>query len=169
MVRGRADRVVPGRPRLHDDAAPERAPPRPARHLRQQLESALGGAEVRQVQRGIRVHYADHRHVGEVQSLRDHLCPEQDVHVPPAHAFQNAVMRPLAAGRVQIHARQARRREPQLEKVLELLGADAAHPLRVVPAGVTGGGDRLLVAAIVGTRGRRRSGDTGGRWRSRGG
>ena len=65
--------------RLHQHPPAARPAARPARHLGEQLERPLGGAEVGHVQADVRVDDADQRHVGEVQPLGDHLRAEQDV------------------------------------------------------------------------------------------
>ena len=130
VVRRReGQRMMPGRTRLHDDAAAARTPTRATRHLRQQLESALGRAEVRQVQGGVGVHHAHQGHPREIQPLGDHLGAEQDVHVPAVDGREDALVRTLAAGGIEVHARHARRGITLGHQPLELLGAHAASHL----------------------------------------
>ena len=69
---------------LDDDPAAGRTPPRPARHLAQELESPLAGAEIRQVQAGIGADHAHQRHRGYVQSLGHHLRADEDIRLPTA-------------------------------------------------------------------------------------
>ena len=72
-----------------------------ARHLLEQLEGPLGGAEVGQVQRLIGLQHADQRHAREVVALGHHLRPDQDVDLARVHA---------RAGSRRGRARAARRR-----------------------------------------------------------
>src|SRR5207237_1322941 len=151
----------PDRPPLPAPVPPARAPrdrwpapplgpaPGPARHLRHQLERPLPGPEIGQVQPGVRVHHADDRHVRKVQSLGDHLGAEQDVELAVGHALEYPMMRPLGAGGVQVHARDASSRKAKGYEMLQLLGAKAAHALDFLTAHAARGRDRLLVAAVV--------------------
>src|SRR5439155_10234288 len=111
------------------------------------------------MQGGVRVYDTDDGDVGKVQPFGDHLGAEQDVYLAAPDALEDAVMRPFAAGRIEVHAREPRGGEPELEEVLELLGADAAHPLGFVPARAARGRDRLLVAAVMAAQRRRRAVD----------
>src|SRR5437763_16974947 len=58
-------------------------------------------------------------------------------------------MRPLGAGGVQVHARDAGRGEPQPHEVLELLRAEAAHALGLLAAHAARGGNRFFVTAVM--------------------
>ena len=78
-----ADRRVIGAISLHQHATRPIAATRAAGHLGHQLEGTLGGAKVRQVQRRVGVDHPHERHVGEIESLGDHLGAQQNVH-PPA-------------------------------------------------------------------------------------
>ena len=71
--RGGGDRRVLRVVGLDDDAARAIAAPRPPRHLLEQLERPLGGAEVGQVHRLIGLQHADQRHAREVVALGHHL------------------------------------------------------------------------------------------------
>src|SRR5256885_15698108 len=62
-------------------------------------------------------------------------------------------MRPLGAGGVQVHARDAGRGEPQPHEVLELLRAEAAHALGLLAAHAARGGDRFFVTAVMAAEG----------------
>src|SRR5213592_2575533 len=97
----------------------------------------------------IRVHDAHHGHVREVQPLRDHLRPEQDVDLSLRHALEHPVVRPLGARRIQVHAGDTGLGEPETDEMLELLGPQASHALGFLPAQPADGGNRLLVAAVV--------------------
>ena len=61
-----------------------------ARDLSEQLEGPLARAEVRQVQREVRVNDADQRHVREVQALRDHLRADEHVELAASKGAENA-------------------------------------------------------------------------------
>ena len=64
---------------LDDDLALEIAPPGAAGDLGDELERALAGAEVRDVQAEVRIEDADERDVWEMQALGDHLRADQDI------------------------------------------------------------------------------------------
>src|SRR2546425_7719392 len=102
---------------------------------------------------GVRVHHADHRDIREIQPLRDHLSAEEDVHVPPRHALEDPVVRPLRARRVEVHPRDPRRRKPQTHEMLELLGAEPPHALGLVATLAAGARNRLLVPAVMAAEG----------------
>ena len=149
MGRGGADRVVIRRTGLDVHPPPLRTPPGPTRHLGHQLKRPLRRSEIGQMKSGVRVDHAHNRDIGKVESFGDHLRAEQDVEPALRHALEHAVMRPLGAGRVQVHARDTGRGEPQPHEVLELLRAEAAHALGLLAAHAARGGNLLLVAAIV--------------------
>ena len=129
---GAPHRVVRRHARLDDHLAALRPAPRAARDLAQELEAPLGRAEVRQVDPDVRVDDADERHVREVEPLRDHLRAEENVDLAAPHAIENLGVRPLAARRVDVHARDARGRKALGEQPLDLLRAQPAlaHALR---------------------------------------
>ena len=79
LLRGMLYRVVLWIVRLHQHFAAQFAAPRATRHLREQLEGALRGAEVRQAERHIRADHAHQRDALEVVSLRHHLRAYEDV------------------------------------------------------------------------------------------
>src|SRR5690606_35966495 len=85
----------------------------------------------------------------EVQPLRDHLGAEQDIELAVLHALENLVMRPLRGCRVDVHARDARVREPVRDLALDLFRADAAVGEVGAAAAVAAIGRRLLVKAVV--------------------
>ena len=61
-------------------------------HLRQQLEGALGGAEIRHAQPDVGVHHAHQRDVRDVVALGDHLRADQNVVAALAEAVQNGLV-----------------------------------------------------------------------------
>ena len=81
---GEADAVVGREQRLHDGLARAVAAAGAARHLRQQLERALGGAEIRQPEPDVGRDHADQGDVREVVALRDHLRADEHVDLAPA-------------------------------------------------------------------------------------
>ena len=64
-------------PGLHQDPSSFGASPRSPRHLRQQLESALGRAKVGEVEPGVGIHHPDQGDVGEIEPLGNHLGSDQ--------------------------------------------------------------------------------------------
>src|SRR5690606_23861485 len=78
-----------------------------------------------------------------------HLRAEQDVHLSAPDALEDLVVRPLAGGRVHVHARDARGGERLDHGALDLLGPDAAE--RQVAGRAPGARDRrrLLVETVV--------------------
>ena len=68
---------------LHQHFAGLLAAAGPSRHLHQELEGALGGAEVGQVQGHVGVEHADERDVRKIEALGDHLRAEEHVGLSP--------------------------------------------------------------------------------------
>jgi hypothetical protein len=66
--------------------------PRAPGDLSQDLKAALGRAEVRLKESGIRGDHADERQLGEIEALRDHLRPDQDVDVALAEGVQHQLI-----------------------------------------------------------------------------
>src|SRR4030095_5088165 len=138
-----------GVPGLHYDSTALRPPPCSTCDLRQQLKRPLGGAEVGQVETGIRVHHADQGDIRKIQPLGDHLGAEQDIGVSPAEGLKNAMVRPLGARGVEIHSCQPRRRESLGEKAVHLVSTYPAPLLYGVTTLSAPGRDRLFMAAVV--------------------
>src|SRR5690242_21861091 len=105
---------------------------------------------------GVGVDDADHRHPGEIEPLGDHLRAQQDVHLAARHTLEDAVMAPLSARGVEIHAYDAGGGKPQPEIMLELLGPEAPHAPCRRPAVLAARAERLLVAAVVAAKRARR-------------
>ena len=93
---------------LHHHAPRLAAAPGAARHLGEELEGALGGAEVGQVEAEVRVHDADQADAREVVALGDHLGADHDVDAPLAERAQHALGGAAAARDVAVEARDAR-------------------------------------------------------------
>ena len=68
-----------GAKRLHEHLAPARPTTGATGNLRQQLKRALAGPEVSPVQADVSIDHADHRHIGEIESLGDHLRAQENV------------------------------------------------------------------------------------------
>src|SRR5206468_11606766 len=66
------------------------APSGTAGDLRDQLESALAGAKIRNVQAQVRVDDSDERDIGKVQSFGDHLRADENVDLCEPEIAQNA-------------------------------------------------------------------------------
>ena len=64
---------------LQDDPATQWAAPGSPRDLHQQLKGSLGGAEIGEIECGVRTDDADQRHAGQIQTLGNHLGTYQDV------------------------------------------------------------------------------------------
>ena len=81
------------RPTLYaDDPARPVAAPGADRHLGQELEGAFARPEVGQPEHGVGGDDPGQRDVGEVQSLGDHLRPDQDVDLPHAEFTEDALV-----------------------------------------------------------------------------
>ena len=76
------------RERLHEHLALHISAPRPAGHLREQLKRPLSRAEIRLVQREVRIDDSDQRDIRKMQSLGDHLRAHQDIDFSDAKFIQ---------------------------------------------------------------------------------
>ena len=110
---------------MDEDFAGLGAPSGSSRHLREKLERALARAEIRQIEADVRVDDPDQSDLREVESLRDHLGSEEDVHLSLTHSLEDPEVRPLGGRRVQIHPRDPGGREGLAEPLLHLLRADS--------------------------------------------
>src|SRR5947208_15944363 len=90
--------------RLNENLSALRSTLGTPRDLTEQLKTALRRPKVRQVDADVRVHDADQSHVGEVESLRDHLRAEQDVDVAVRNAVEYVGVCPLPGGGVDVHS-----------------------------------------------------------------
>src|SRR5215813_9312644 len=81
------------------------------RYLREQLEYALGGAEVGQKERDVCGDHPDERHRRKIQSLGDHLRADQHIRAPLGERLRARLMRQARLRRVAVPAQHARRRE----------------------------------------------------------
>src|SRR6185437_3044600 len=122
---------------------------RPASHLTEELKATLRRAKVREVDADVGVDHADERHIWKIEALGDHLRAEQHVDLAAADPVENLGVRPLAARRVDVHARDARARKAVGEESLHLLGAESALPQQYALAARADGSRRFRMPAIV--------------------
>ena len=134
---------------LHDDHPLEIPAAGTAGHLREQLEGALGGTEVRQLQREVGVDDTHQGHAREVEALGDHLRAEEHVILAGAEVGEDLPEEVLLAHRIGVDAGHAGAREELGDGLFDLLGAVA------LPADLGGAAARaehrgaLLVVAEV--------------------
>ena len=88
------------------------------RDLNEQLECALGRAEVREGERSVGVDDAHERHVRQIVTLRHHLRSDEDVDLARAHRaehlFDCASARDVAVLSARPRARRGKRRRERL-------------------------------------------------------
>ena len=94
--------------------------------LREELERALGGAEVGEGERGVGEHHADERDAREVVPLRHHLRADEHVDLAPREAReQRRGRRPRCATASRSSRATRARGKSVAHRLLDLLGADA--------------------------------------------
>ena len=135
---------------LHDHRALEPSAARAARDLGEELEGALGGAEIRQLEREVGVEDPDQRHAREVQALGDHLGAEQDIQLARPEVGEDLAEAVLARHGVRVDAGHARAGEELRHDLLGALGA-VALPADVGRAAGRAGGRRggAVVAEVA--------------------
>ena len=99
--------------------------PGTARHLGEQLEGALAGAEVGQVKPDIGQDDADQGHRLDVQPLGHHLRTQEDIRFPPAKALHERIVSTLPSGSVDIHTNDANTWKLFQQRLLYLLSPNA--------------------------------------------
>ena len=122
---------------------------RAPRHLTHQLKRPLRRTEIRQIQPRIRIDDPDQGDIGKIQPLGDHLRAQQDVHLATPHAIEDLCVGPFAAGRIDIHPRDAGFGKALGEHTLHLLRAESASAHRVGRTLWAHGGHRLLMLAVM--------------------
>src|SRR6266404_7656030 len=80
----------------------------PSGYLREQLKRPFAGAEVRQMQSKIGINDSDQRDVRKMQTLRDHLRPDEDVDLSGAKTEQRIAIRLFACHRIGVHSADGR-------------------------------------------------------------
>ena len=88
LLQGGPNRRIIGQECLQDDAAGGIAAAGAAGDLGDQLEGALGGAEIGEGQGGVAADDADQRDVGIIQALGDHLRAEHHLHFAAGESRQ---------------------------------------------------------------------------------
>ena len=91
--------------------------------LCQQLEGPFCCPVVARIEREVRQEDPDQRHAREIMSLDDHLRSDQDVRLPVGKRGQDLVVTALLRGRVRVQAQHPRAGIPDLQVLLDLLGA----------------------------------------------
>ena len=119
---------------LHDDRTGLDAAADPARHLRDELEGAFGGAEIGDGQADIGVENPGERHIRKIEPLGDHLRPDENVGLPGAEPSEDFLVGSLARRDIQVHALNAGGGEEALRDGLDALGAETAFAILVGPA-----------------------------------
>ncbi len=137
---------------LQHDFSGQLGPPRAARHLGEELERALGGAEVGQAQAHVGVDHAHEGHAREVVALGDHLCAHQDVGLPGFERQKSLGEGAPALGQVTIQAGHPGLGQGRLHRFDHLLRAEALELEVGASARRAGAGSRDAVAAIVAQR-----------------
>ena len=94
--------------------------------MRHQLKRPLRRAEIGQVQRRIGIDYPHQRHVRKIQSLGDHLCAQQNLHLPLAKRRQCPIVAAMRLHRIGIHPQHARLRKPRPHLRFQPLRAQSA-------------------------------------------
>src|SRR6185312_1672009 len=135
--------------RLNEYFAAACAAPRASGHLAQKLEAPLARTKIRQIDTDVGVDHSDKRNVRKIQSLRDHLRTEQDVDLTRAYAIQDLRVRPLSRRRVDIHARNPRRRKALADQTFHLLRAESAASQRCSTATIAHTLRLLLMHAVM--------------------
>ena len=96
-----------------------------------------------------RVHDADHRYVGKIQPLGDHLRAKENVHFAARYTIENLGVRPFSARRIHVHPRDRSTRKAVGEKPLDLLGSKSAMSKRATAAATTDLAKLFLVPAVM--------------------
>ena len=76
---------------LHDHQTALRAAPGSTRHLRDELESPLGRAVIRDIQADICRDHTDQPHIVKVQSFGDQLRTDKDIRLAFGKSAQNRI------------------------------------------------------------------------------
>ena len=144
MPPGKLDGRMKGSKGLHKNLAFHVPATGPTGNLRQQLKGAFPGAKIRLVQGHIGINDAHQRHVGKMQSFRDHLGAEQDVNFAHPEIAQHATVIVLAFHGIGIHAPDRCLRKELSQDLLHFLSAGAGKTNGGVFAGFIGAHERNL-------------------------
>src|SRR5437868_6171246 len=89
---------------LHEYFAGGFSAPRASCYLCEKLKSAFSRAKIRQMQRQIGIDDSDQGHIRKMETLRDHLCTDEDVDFARTKVSQCFAIRFLTRHGVCIHA-----------------------------------------------------------------
>jgi len=91
-------------------------------HLGEQLEGALGRAEIGDIQGSICRDYSNQSDVREIQTFRDNLSTDQDVGIAAPERAQGFGVRALARHSIAVHAQGSSRGKELRDRAFHLLG-----------------------------------------------
>ena len=134
---------------LNEDAALVLPPSRSARHLGQQLEGPFERSEIRVMQHPVGLQDPDQAHVLEIESLGDHLGPDQHLDVAGLERLDDPLVSRPGARRVEVHPRRLDLRKMVGDFFLDALRANALGLHLLASAPRAGPRFRLPVAAVV--------------------
>ena len=129
-----------------------RSPAGTACNLLEQLIRALGGTEVRQVHRGVRIDDADERNLRVVETLGDHLRAEQHRAIEGLELSKCPVVPALARCRVSVHADDRKIRPARFQLVFHALVPAPKRPQVRARALRTRDWRRLGMPAVMAVR-----------------
>jgi len=104
LLRRQRYSVVVGPVRLYDGCALVHSSSGPPRHLAQELEHPLSGAEVGRVKPNVGQDRAYQGDRGNMQAFRYHLCPNEDLCFPLGEPFDHGLMGTSRRGHVSVPA-----------------------------------------------------------------
>jgi len=118
-------------------------------NLGQQLESALPGAEIRQMQSQIGIDNSDEGDIRKVQTFRNHLRADEDIDLAGTKRMERLAVSIFACHRVRIHPPNDGVRKNRADIRLHLFRAEASVNQRVFSAFRTASWNRGAVSAKV--------------------
>ena len=123
VLLGKSNTRVFRHPGLHDHAPGLHPAASAPCELRQQLERAFAGAEIRKPEAHIRQNHTHERHVREIESLGDHLRADQNVDLLLPKSFQDLFVGIFFLSSVRIHPRDTGAREKPGDLAFDLFCA----------------------------------------------
>ena len=146
---GKTQDGVFGIVRLQHDFPFFLAPAAAARHLRDELKSALAAAIVGKMQAHVGIEDADEGNGRKVVSLGDHLRTDQNIRPAARKGLQDLEMSLFSARRIVVHAQNARGGIEFFEFLHDPFGARAVITQMLAAAFGAGGQHAITCAAIV--------------------
>ena len=110
---------------LHDDPARSGGASCSAGYLGQELEGALGGTKIREMEADICGDHADELDAWEIVSLGDHLGADDDVDLFVLERFEDRLRMAAFRGDIAVESHRPRRREDALDFLFESFRPDA--------------------------------------------